>query len=73
MFNLYIDLLVDTVDERRHKLVGFSIAEEPLLQNVFSGLHRSEMKLNKLDVVLPDPVLLLEMKINSLPNRTKDD
>ncbi|MHB2035575.1 MAG: hypothetical protein ACYCPW_02390 [Nitrososphaerales archaeon] len=72
-FDLYIDLLVDTADERRHKIVGFSIAEEPLLQNVFLGKQKSTTKLNGLDIVLPDPVLLMEMKINSFPNRTQDD
>ena len=73
MFNLYIDLLVDTADERRHNVVGFSIAEEPLLQNVFLGKQKSAKKLHGLDIVLPDPDLLMEMKINSFPNRTQDD
>lgn len=72
LFDLYIDLLVDTADEKRHEIVGFSIAEEPLLQNVFSGKQKSTKDLG-LNVVLPDPALLMEMKINSFPDRTQDD
>ncbi|MHB8566436.1 MAG: hypothetical protein ACYC7D_08625 [Nitrososphaerales archaeon] len=73
MFDLYIDILVDTADERRHKLVGFSIAEEPLLQNVFLGKQKDTKRFNDMDIVLPDPSLLIEMKINSFPNRGQDD
>ena len=73
LFGLYIDLLVDTADKRRHKIVGFSIAEEPLLQGVFSGEQKTTTNFIGLGVVLPDPALLMEMKINSFPDRTHDD
>ncbi len=73
MFDLYIDLLVDTADERRHKIVGFSIAEEPLLEDVFLGKQRSTKKFLGLDIVLPDATLLMEMKIHSFPKRTQDE
>jgi hypothetical protein len=73
MFPLYIDLLVDTDDERRHKIVGFTIAEELLLQKVFFEKRGTVAKFLDSEITMPDPSLLLEMKINSLPNRTPDD
>ncbi|MHB1907599.1 MAG: hypothetical protein ACYCQJ_01860 [Nitrososphaerales archaeon] len=73
IFALYIDLLVDTADENRHKIAGFSIAEEPLLKSIFLGQQKDKKKFLGLDMVLPDHNLLMEMKTNSFPNRTQDD
>lgn len=44
-----------------------------MLQGVFSGKQKSTKDFLGLNVVLPDASLLLEMKINSFPDRTQDD
>lgn len=73
MFDMYIDLLVDTDDDRRNKLVGFSIAEELLLKEIFTGKRNTMVNYKSTNVIVPEVSLLLEMKITSFPNRTKDD
>ncbi|MCL4518001.1 MAG: hypothetical protein M1587_02260 [Thaumarchaeota archaeon] len=65
--------MVDTDDARRHSLVGFSIAEEPLLKKVFFEDRKSVSKEFGSEIWMPDPALLLEMKINSMPDRPQDD
>jgi hypothetical protein len=73
IFNLYIDFLVDSQDPNRFKVAGFNVLEEPLLERVFSGADRVTTKLEGVDVVMPSPKLLVEMKIKSFPGRTQDD
>ena len=73
MFNLYIDVLVDSKDPRRFKLAGFSVVEEPLLSRVFVGKECVEIEAYGARILMPTPQLLMEMKIKSFPDRTKDD
>lgn len=73
IFNLYIDVLVDSKDQKRFKVAGFNVLEEPLLARVFSGADRVTAKLEGVNVVMPAPQLLMEMKIKSFPRRTQDD
>ena len=73
IFNLYIDLLVDSQDPKRFKVAGFNVLEEQLLERVFSGTDSVTMELGGVSVVMPSPRLLMEMKIKSFPRRTQDD
>jgi hypothetical protein len=73
IFNLYIDVLVDSDDPERFKRAGFSVLEEPLLSRLFGGEDHVTIKLEEISVLMPAPQLLMEMKANSLPNRTEDD
>lgn len=73
IFNLYIDVLVDSKDPKRFKLAGFKVLDEPLLSRVFNGKEYSKIELYEANILMPLPELLLEMKIKSFPDRTKDD
>lgn len=73
IFNLYIDILVDSKDPIRFKLAGFKILDEPLLARVFAGKEYLKTELYKVDVLIPTPEILIKMKIKSFPDRTQDD
>ena len=73
IFNLYIDVLVDSKDPKRFEVAGFKVLEEPLLARVFSGADYVTTKLEGVSVVMPAPGLLMEMKTKSFPDRTQDD
>ncbi len=72
-FNLYIDVLVDTNDLGRFKVAGFNVLEEPLLARVFAGTDYVKTRLAGVEVMMPTPSLLIEMKVKSFPDRTQDD
>src|SRR5712664_3601699 len=44
IFNLYIDVLVDSDDPKRFKKAGFNVMEEPLLNRVFAGKESAKTK-----------------------------
>jgi hypothetical protein len=73
IFNLYIDLLVDSKDPKRFKVAGFNALEEPLLEGVFSGSDSVTTNIEGVNIVMPAPRLLMEMKVKSFPGRTADD
>ncbi|TMI57097.1 hypothetical protein E6H18_05760 [Candidatus Bathyarchaeota archaeon] len=73
MFNLYIDVFVDSDDPKRIKMSKFPVAEELLLARVFSGHQHLTKKVDELEVMVPDPRVQMEMKIRSFPERTDDD
>ncbi|MDA4110913.1 MAG: hypothetical protein OK439_00120 [Thaumarchaeota archaeon] len=73
MFDLFVDLAVDTADPRRIDLVGSSVIDEPLLKTVFLGKERISAKFYGTDIIMPTPRLLIEMKLKSFPDRTQDD
>jgi hypothetical protein len=73
IFNLYIDLLVDSQDPKRFNVAGFNVLEEPLLERVFSGSDSVTINIEGVGVVMPAPRLLMEMKVKSFPGRTADD
>lgn len=73
IFNLYVDVLVDTKDRKRFKVAGFKVLYEPLLARVFTGTDHVKTELDKVSVTMPTPQLLMEMKVKSFPSRTQDD
>ncbi len=73
IFNLYIDILVDSKDPERFKAAKFSVLDEPLLSRLFAGGEQVAKRLDGLNVVVPHPQLQMEMKYRSFPNRTQDD
>lgn len=73
IFNLYVDMLVDSEDPRRLQVAGFDVLDEPLLARVFSGTDSVTTELEGVSVVMPAPRLLMEMKAKSFPGRTADD
>lgn len=47
--------------------------EEPLLARVFAGTDYVKTRLAGVEVMMPTPSLLIEMKVKSFPDRTQDD
>jgi hypothetical protein len=73
IFNMFVDLLVDSKDSRRHKLAGFTVLEEPMLEGVFSLKEYTEKELFGVRVLMPNPQLLTKIKCKSFPGRPEED
>ncbi len=71
IFPLYIDLIVDNIPNNFKEVVGFTPIDEPLLSLAFSGKNMTVKEFDK-NLLLPSSLLLLAMKINSLPQRPKN-
>jgi len=71
-FPMFIDLIVDSIPKDFKKTFGFNPIDEPLLKTVFD--KKEFIILNEFDrkLLLPNPELLLAMKVNSLPSRDKE-
>ena len=72
IFPLFVDLIVDTIPKDFRTKFGFTPIDEPLLTWVFQKKEYTQTKEFGKKLLLPNPSLLLAMKINSLPDRDKD-
>jgi hypothetical protein len=72
IFQLYIDPIVDCIHPEIKNLLGFVPIDEPLLSLVFQEkMHRTQPLFGK-NILIPEPHVLLAMKINSAPRRDKE-
>jgi hypothetical protein len=72
IFQLYIDPIVDCIHPEIKNLLGFVPIDEPLLSLVFQEkMHRTQPLFGK-NVLIPEPHVMLAMKINSAPRRDKE-
>jgi len=72
IFPMYIDLTVDSIPKDFKKKFGFNPIDEPLLKKVFNSKEFTVIKEFDKKLLLPNPKLLLTMKISSLPDRDKE-
>jgi len=72
IFQLYIDPIVDRIHPEIRNLLGFVPIDEPLLSLVFQEKMCKTQQLFGKDVLIPEPHVLLAMKINSAPRRDKE-
>ena len=72
MFDLFVDPIVDNMHDDIKEVVGFTPIDEPLLSQVFLNKKCTILKLSDVEVVVPNPEVLLVTKINSVNKRTKD-
>lgn len=72
IFPMYIDLIVDSIPADFKKIFGFNPINEPLLKVVFEKKEYVIIKEFEKKLLLPNPELLLAMKINSLPCRDRE-
>lgn len=72
IFPMYVDLIVDTIPKDFKKTFGFDPIDEPLLKTAFEKGEHTIVTEFKKKLLLPNPELLLAMKINSLPGRDKE-
>jgi len=72
IFQLYIDPIVDCIYPEIKNLLGFVPIDEPLLSLVFKEkMYRTQLLFGK-SVLIPEPHVMLAMKINSAPRRDKE-
>ncbi|MDR0372132.1 MAG: hypothetical protein LBI79_00995 [Nitrososphaerota archaeon] len=71
IFQLYIDPIVDCIHPEIKNLLGFVPIDEPLLSLVFQEkMHRTQMLFGK-NILIPEPHVMLAMKLNSAPKRQR--
>jgi len=73
IFQLCIDPVVDYIHPKIKSLLGFVPIDEPLLSLVFQDKMYTITPLFEKTVLLPKPHVLLAMKLNSAPNRDKEN
>lgn len=72
IFQLYIDPIVDCIHPEIKNLLGFVPIDETLLSMVFQEkMHKTQQLFGK-NVLIPEPHVMLAMKINSAPRRDKE-
>jgi hypothetical protein len=73
IFQLYVDPVVEHIHPKIKNLLGFVPIDEPLLSLVFEDKMYTTATLFEKTVRLPKPHVLLGMKLNSAPNRDKEN
>jgi hypothetical protein len=73
LFYLYVDPIVDYIHPALKDVLRIQAIDEPLLGRVIDENKFDKIDLDGKDVLLPCSNMLLMMKLNSFPNRTKDD
>jgi len=73
IFQLCIDPVVDYIHPEIESVLGFVPIDEPLLSLVFEDKMCTAVILFEKTVLLPKPHALLAMKLNSAPNRDKEN
>jgi hypothetical protein len=70
---LYIDLVVDRITQDFVSHFNFTPIDEPLLTHVYDSVtNRREIREFDRSIWIPDPGLLLAMKMKSCPNRDRE-
>lgn len=72
IFQLYVDPVVDYIHPKIKHVLGFVPLDEPFLSLVFADDLYTTTKLFGVSVLLPQPHVLLAMKLNSVINREKE-
>jgi hypothetical protein len=72
IFQLYIDPIVDCIHPEIRNLLGFVPIDEPLLSLVFQEKMCKIQQLFGKGVLIPEPHVMLAMKLNSAPRRDKE-
>ncbi len=73
ILQVFIDPVVDFIHPKIEPLFGFVPIDEPLLSHIFQNKMFTLATLFEKTVLLPKPHVLLAMKLNSAPNRNKED
>jgi len=71
-FPMFVDLIVDAIPQNFKKDFGFNPIDEPLLKTAFDNKEFIILKEFDKRLLLPNPEILLAMKVNSLPLRDKE-
>jgi hypothetical protein len=73
LFYLYVDMMVDNIHPKHKAVFKFDALDEPIILRVFNQKKFVRIKIGDGEVMIPPPGLLLASKLNSIPNREKND
>lgn len=73
LFYLYIDPMVDRIHPKNDEVFKIKPIDEPLLSDAIENSRMREITISGKILLVPQPDVLLAMKLSSYPNRTKDD
>jgi len=73
IFQLFIDPIVDNIHPKTKDLLGFVPIDEPLLSLVFQNKMHTLITLFGKKIMLPNPNVLLAMKLDSVSKRDKEN
>jgi hypothetical protein len=73
IFQLFVDPIVDFIHPKTRDLLGFVPIDEPLLSLLFQNRRYTITTLFGRKIMMPTPEALLAMKLNSAPNRDKEN
>ncbi len=73
LFYLYIDPMVDRIHPKNDEVFKIKPIDEPLLSDAIENGRMREIKISGKILLVPQPDVLLAMKLSSFPKRTKDD
>ncbi|MBD3405287.1 MAG: hypothetical protein GF411_04010 [Candidatus Lokiarchaeota archaeon] len=73
LFYLYIDPIVDRIHPKNDEVFKIKPIDEPLLSDAIDHGRMIEIQISGKILLVPQPDVLLAMKLSSFSNRTKDD
>jgi len=73
LFYLYIDPIVDMIHPLNLEVFKIKPIDEPLLSQAFIDERLLQWNITGKIVLVPEPTMLLAMKLSAFPKRTKDD
>ena len=73
LFYLYIDPMVDRIHPLNNEVFKIKPIDEPLLAYAIEKERMREITISEKTILVPQPEVLLAMKLSAFPRRTKDD
>jgi hypothetical protein len=73
LFDLYVDPIVDCIHPQLIDILGFTPLDEPLLSQAMVDKRSKQVQLYGGRCLLPDPEILVSMKLHSVLSRNKDE
>lgn len=71
IFQLYVDPIVDHGNPRFKAAFGFDPIDDPLLSHALMEMRTETLRVSGISFPVPETHVLLAMKLNSAPNRSK--
>ena len=72
LFHFYVDLMVNRVPDKIRDVLGVTPADEPMITQIFEKKLYKTITAFGVDVLLPNPEIMLATKLNWVLQRTKD-
>ena len=72
LFYFYVDLMVNRIPDKIRDVLGVAPADEPMITQIFEKKLYKTITAFGVDVLLPNPEIMLATKLNWVLQRTKD-